>query len=804
MSVVRKILVVGCLSLAVAAGALYLYGGRLKPTYTGELTLSGLQQGVDVYFDAYGIPHIYGQNEEDVYLALGFVHAQERLFQMEMMRRAAAGRLAEILGPDLIETDRFFRTLGLQVSAREAARRHIEGADGPMPRAARAYLAGINQFVAQGPRPLEFVLLGFEAEPFEPVDIYLIGNLLAFGFAEGLTMDPLVAKAHRRLGWTYLKDWAIDWPEGATQIPVYRSNYSAAADELGSTIARLVKSLPVAPWIGSNGWVLAPAKTAAGRVLFANDTHMAYAQPAVWYEAHLESPGFSLYGNHAAGIPFALVGHTRRTAWGLTMFENDDVDFFRERRHPEDPDQVWVDDHWERLQLREEVIAVKGRDAVHHTVRSSRHGPILSDVGAAAVDGGGDPVAVWWTTTRVPATTLQAFYGLARAADLDAARRAVSRIDTPGLNVMYGDADGNVAWWAAGQLVQRPQHVNSKLFLDGADGRDAPVGWYPFERNPAAENPPDGFVYSANNQPEARDGRLYPGYYVPENRARRIVELLTAKDRWTADEVRRMITDGTSPVVREIVAQITAVLTGTPAADRTPLHGAALRVLSRWDGGHGLDAVGPVIYYKLLYYIMQKAMADELGDEDFAAFVSTHLMKRTTAVFIPNDTSVWWDDVRTANRKETRRTIFAAAFDQTIDDLKAQFGTELSEWRWGRVHTLEHGHLLGRKKPLDRVFNVGPFPAAGGNEVINNQGFSLNRDGLYPVAFGPAMRIVLDFADVEHSVSVSPTGQSGNRLSRHYRDQADLFNQGRFRPQLMKRSEIEAQQTGHLRLHPST
>ena len=803
MRVLKYTLLIVLVIIIVVCGATYLYLHNLGPKYAGEIRLSGLRAKVEIFFDTYAIPHIYGQNEEDVYFALGYVQAQERLFQMEMLRRVAAGRLAEILGKDLLKTDRLFRTLGIAQTAQRSADLFFKANTEPFQKATHAYLRGINQFLARGKTPIEFTILGIPKQEFTPRDIYLAGMFISFGFAAGFQMDPLTDKAYRRLGWKYLQDWAIDWPPGAQKIPVHRRPASASIPSWGVTINRILARLPVATWIGSNGWVVSPAKSKTGQVIFANDTHMAYSQPSVWYEAHLECPGFSFYGNHAAGIPFGLVGHNRFAAWGLTMFENDDVDFYREKVNPQNPNQVWVDDHWEDLQIREEIIKVKGAADVVMQVRISRHGPIINDVDETVAATETAPVAVWWSATKFPLTTIQAFYMLAHADRFVVARKAASLINAPGLNVMYGDRDGNIAWWAASKLVKRPPHVNSKLFLDGAGGKDEPLGWYDFTENPQSENPPAGFVYSANNQPERMGAVLYPGYYVPEDRARRILEYLQTDKKWTVADMQKMNTDSTCAVKPSVAREIAKIIASDVAARKSPVHQKALRMLKTWDGNHRRGDVGPVIYYKLLYYIYENAMVDELGQDDFQAFISTHLMKRTTAVFVPNDNSLWWDDIRTTDVKETRRLIFVKSFAQTIGDLIEQFGDDTSQWQWGKVHTLEHGHPLGMKKPLDKIFNVGPFPAMGGNEVINNMGFKLNRSGQYKVYFGPAMRRIIDFADIENSISVNPTGQSGYFMSPHYDDQAVLFNTGKFRKQMMNRQEIEQNQTGRLILKPA-
>jgi len=797
---VLSMLLVAVVVLAVTGGYIYLH--LQKPQYAGEVTLKGLNAEATVYFDDFGIPHIYGSSEEDVYFALGFVHAQERLFQMEMMRRTAAGRLSEILGPELLETDIFFRTLGMGLQAQRAADIYLSERTQPYQKAAFAYLAGINQYLDSGKRPIEFAILNIPKQYFAPRDIFLESSLIAFGFAHGFRIDPLVTKAYQKLGMDYLKDWVIDWAPGAKTIPVFKPQTITAADNIGNMVQRIMADLPVPPWIGSNSWVLSPEKTASGKVLLANDTHMRYSQPSVWFEAHLECPGFSFYGNHAAGIPFAFIGHNRFAAWGVTMFENDDVDFFREKVNPEDPGQVWVDDHWELFKKRKEVIQVKGEADVTVTVRSTRHGPIISDASQKVSAVEKVPVSVWWSAANVQLSSILASYQFAHAKSMDDAREAAALIDAPGVNVMYGDADGNIAWWASGKLVKRPKHVNSKLFLDGASGKDDPLGWYAFEKNPSSENPLSGFVYSANNQPEAVDGVLYPGYYIPENRARRINDLLDTPRKWSVKEMQTMSIDTVSAVIPATIKEILDTMGEDAVVRKSETHQQAHEILSLWNGDHPTDAAGPVVYYKLLYNIMENSMADELGKEDFTAFVSTHLMKRTTAVFIPNNTSLWWDDITTKDVKETRQSIFIKSFDQAVAELSAQLGEDTADWQWGKVHTIEHGHLLGKKKPLDKFFNVGPFPIMGGNEVINNQGFKLNKEGQYAVSFGPALRILLDFDDVENSISVNPTGQSGHILSRHYDDQAALFNKGRFRKQMMNQEEIQSTCKNVLRLVP--
>lgn len=811
-----RIIIIGILSLVIIAIlAIYLYLHSLKPAYKGELPLRGLIENTEIFFDSYGIPHIYSTNEEDAFFALGYVHAQDRLFQMEMLRRVGSGRLAEVLGKELVDIDCFFRTLGIAEHAKESEKLFMTGNSEPYQKLALAYLAGINQYVEKGKTPLEFTLIGIPKEKFTPLDLYLISGYMSYSFSLTIRTEPLLTRIHQKFGNTYLKDLALH-DDSALKIPTLQpSAYRTGENKLQnnssnprdpslarSSITDILNQLPVPPWLGSNSWVLGPSKTKSGKVMFCNDTHIGYAQPSVWYEAHLESPGFSLYGNFLAGFPFPLVGHNSYAAIGLTMFENDDMDMFREKRNPADSGQVWVNDHWENIQTRDEVIKIKNENDTVIRVNITRHGPILNnvvkDIGASETE----PVSLWWVFTKFPGKTLQASYLFTQAKNISEVELASSMIHAPGLNVMYGDADGNIAWWAAAKLVKRPSHVSPKLILDGASGNDEPLGYYDFNENPRSVNPPSGFVYSANNQPDTlQDGCLYPGYYVPEHRARCITNYLSSDKKWDAESMKSMITDVVSEAyplwAKEIISHCPGHI-----INKNEVYSEAAAILSQWDGDHQLEDIAPTIYYKLLFLVLQQSMQDEMSIEDFESFLLTHQVKQMLPGFIFNDSSPWWDNVTTQDITESRKMIFSAAFDSAVSQLTAQLGSDIHQWHWGKVHRIEHVHPIGRKEPFNKIFNVGPYPVKGGNEVLNNIGFTMNGSGEYKAKFGPAMRRIIDFGDLENSISVLPTGQSGNVMSDHYSDQAEMYNEGTFRKQMMNRKEIEENSKGKLVLIP--
>ncbi|MEQ8302510.1 MAG: penicillin acylase family protein [Cyclobacteriaceae bacterium] len=795
--VLKRILLTVIGLLLLLGAALFIYLQLQKPSYEGEITLAGLKEEVEIRYDNYGIPHIYAGTEEDAYFALGYAHAQDRLFQMEMLRRAAGGRLSEVLGKDLLKVDKLFRTLGLNKFAEENAERFLSTDTAAYQREALAYQKGINAFVKDGPTPLEFTIIGIPKTEFEPKDIYLAIGFMSFGFAEGLRVDPVLEKIRRQYGPHYLADLALQAPPETEAIRNYAGTPQGSTDQLISSINEALNLIPIPLWTGSNGWVVSSEKSASGKPILANDTHIGFGQPAVWYEAHIEYPGFSFYGHHIAGIPFGLLGNNRFSGWGLTMFENDESDFFVEELNPANRDEVRFRNGWETVQSRIEVIKIKGEEDMLLEVRTTRHGPLVNGI-VDEVDEAGPPVALSWMLTKHPNEALEAAYLLNHSQSFEDTKKAASLFTSPGLNVMYGDVDGNIAWWAVAKLPIRPPHVESKLFLNGSSGEDEYLGYYDFSKNPKAINPPWGYVYSSNNQPDSVDGIVYPGYYYPRARAHRISESLAEAKKIGAQDLAALqldVTSETAPIVAKEIAEVLRQI-------NKPEYEEMIKALAQWDGDHQLEDIGPSVYYTMLSHILYLSMPDEIGLAAFKALLNTSVMKSSYLKLIQNDSSLWWDKIQTKEVKESRLTIFDEAASKSLRLLQSKYGKKVNDWNWEKMHSLTHAHALGTVKPLDKIFNVGAFEAPGGIEVLNNLMFTLDTVGHFGVISGPALRKVTDFGDLENGVSVSPTGQSGNLMSKHYDDQSKMFIKGVVRKMLMNEEEIKSQEKGKLTLKP--
>lgn len=782
MRVVKKIALFLFLFLIVLVLALVGYAFYTKPKYDGELALKNIEKTTTVYFDDFGVPHIYANSQKDAMVALGYVHAQDRLWQMELMRRIAPGRLSEIFGSVALQNDMFFAGLGIEEASEIAiAKLDKNGKDYQL---AMAYLDGINQYLEEGKTPIEFYLVGVKKEKFTLKDVYNIFGYMSFSFAMAQKTDPLLTDIRDQLGAEYLKDFGLDGSLGTTRIKNSKEKikeYSAIA----KSVTALLDQSPIPPFIGSNSWVIAPPKTEKGKVIFANDPHIGFSQPATWYEAHIVTPDFELYGYYLAGTPYPLLGHNRKYAYGLTMFENDDLDLYKEENKADDANSYLSPKGYVNYQIRNKTIQVKDSSAVNLKVKISRHGPIVNDLIMGLNTK--QPVALSWIYTQQPIQILDAVYRLSHAQNISDFQKGVALIAAPGLNVMYGDAKGNVAWWATGKLYKHQLGVNPNFILNGASGKEDIAEYLNFSKNPSAINPSWNYVYSANNQPEAVDGFLYPGYYLPEDRAKRITMLLEAKQKWNKQAVSQMIVDNTSSTVTETLKVMLASIGSESLSENQK---QAFTILKDWKGDSNLNQVAPTIYNKWLYLYLKNTFEDELGNDKFEQFLGTHIGKQVATKLIANPNSIWWDDTTTKGTKETQAFIFKKSYKEAIAALEKQLGATVASWTWNKVHTVEHQHPLGKVSALKPIFNVGPFEIAGTNEVINNLMFGLNASGNYKVTGGPSTRRVIDFSDVENSWSIIPTGQSGNPLSAHYADQTQMYNEGKFRKMKMNKAEI--------------
>jgi len=791
MKILKRIFIAIVIVVIVFVAGAYFWLRSTSPDYSGTVKIKGLDSKVEIIFDDFGVPHIYADNSHDAYMAFGYVQAQERLFQMEMIRRVTSGRLSELLGSKFVNTDKTMLTLGIRDMAVRSANKFFSDSNEPYKKETLAYLEGINSFIDNGTLPIEFKLLGLKPDKFKPVDVYSAIGYMSLSFTSALSQEPLVTKILESLGPAYLYDFNVDSISNSLNYQQDEDN-SAQLSTISSGSSKVFETLPVPVWQGSNNWVLSGERTKSGKVILANDTHIKYSQPAVWYEAYIEYPGFSMAGYYLAGVPFAIIGHNNLLAWGVTIFPFDNMDLYHEKQNPDNPNQVWVNDHWEDYNLIRKTIPVKNSSEIEYTIKNTRHGPVLNGIYNKIATVDDEPITLWWALNKMESTVLDALYLINNANNITEFEAAMPYVDLIGMNMIYGDNENNIALWSVGKIPIRPQHVNSKIILDGASGNDEIIGYYPFDKNPRIINPEDGFITTSNDKPQRVDGILYPGYYSPGLRAKRINKLINSRSRWDIKELTSIQLDNTSDRDTAIVSLVLSEANTKSIAQISSTYTAAISELKNWNGSTDIKSIGATIYNNLVYYIIYNMMADELDKQNFNSFSKSFLVRSRLKQLLANSDSPWFDNISTENVKESRKEIFTLSLEDAISSLINQFGYDVHEWQWGKVHTLTHVHPIGREEPLDKIFNVGPFAKAGGNDVIDKEGFKYNESGIFNIVDGPAMRILVDFADTDHALSIIPTGQSGNIMSSHYSDQARMFNNGEYRIMNINKKELKS------------
>jgi penicillin G amidase len=781
MKILKKLLLFLLISITLCAIALFVYLQYSKPKYEGEIDIKNISKETTVYFDDYGIPHIYASSQKDAMTALGYVHAQDRLWQMELLRRIAPGKLSEIFGTRALDNDKFFIGLGIDENSEKAAQSIDKNSQSYL--MSMAYLDGLNQYLENGKTPIEFSLLGIKKEKFTLKDIYNTFGFMSFSFAMAQKTDPLLTDIKNQFGAEYLKDLGINYEFNPTRIKI-NSTQNQEYSKISKSITALLEKSPIPPFIGSNSWVISPKKTKNGKVIFANDPHIEYSQPGTWFEAHISSPDYEMYGFYVAGTPFPLLGHNRNYAYGLTMFENDDADFFQEQINPANADQYKTATGFKNFTTKGKIIKVKDSTSVKLTIKETNHGPIINDLIKDFKSN--NPVSFSWIHTKQENKMVDAVYGLSHAKNINNFKDAVSKIYAPGLNVMYGDALNNVAWFTSGKLYKLQKGVNSNFILDGTNGIDDKKEFLDFSQNPSAVNPEWNYVYSANNMPEAINGYNYPGYYLPEDRAKRISTLLDQKNNWDKNTVSKMALDDVSLAAKNIATTLVSEINSKLSVQEKE----ALVYLKKWNGAHDLNQVAPTIYNKWLYFYLKNTFEDEMGETRFKQFLKTHIMKQCIAFQTKNGNSSWWDNINTKNKKETRADIINLSFKQAVASLDIQLNSIVKDWTWNRVHRVEFKHPLGNVGILRPFFNVGVFDIAGSNEVINNTLFDYSDDKVHTVKGGPSTRRIIDFSDIENCLGILPTGNSGNPMSEFYNNQAKKYTEGKYRKMKMNKLEI--------------
>lgn len=779
LHVVRALLILLTLAvLLVTAGFVVLRTSL--PVTAGSITLPRLTGEVEVIRDEYGIPHIHAETQEDAYYALGFVHAQDRLWQMEFQRRVGSGRLAEAVGEPGVTTDRFIRTLGVRQAAEEALNYLSPATLGVL----QAYSDGVNAFLntRTGLLPPEFLLLQHEPEPWQPVDILVWSKMMAWDLAGNQSTELLRARLARVL---HPDEIAELWPQYAGQAPLTLPDQQELQElDLDGLVGALRPRL--SPDAGSNAWVLSGEFTASGKPLFANDPHLGLQAPSLWYLAHLQAPGLNVIGATLPGTPSVLLGRNDRVAWGLTNTGSDVQDLFIEEVSSDDPTMYRTPDGFANFLIRNETIRVKGGEDIVLRVRETRHGPVISDLGGAAGQVAEDSgrsgtnfvLALQWTALQPDDRTVQAVVNLATARNWPQFTGALRDFHNPQQNIMYADTDGNIGFYAAGRVPLR-KSGNGAAPVPGWSGAHDWTGWIPFSELPHGYNPPEGRFINANQQIVPAD---YPYLLTPDwsapYRANRITELLDSLRLHSLETSTRLQIDEVSLMARDFVPYLLDLELATE------VERDAQALLFAWDGLMSGDAAAPLILAVWQREFQRLLLEERLGElfSDYAGQRPRFLLKVlqespgwcAAVAPVPDDPCGW---------AATR------AFSDAITWLSSRFGPEPRDWRWDRVHRAVQPHQILADTALERFFSLS-VPTGGDAFTVSAARFdAFSEEQPFVQTEGAGYRVVVDLAEPDAARFIHATGQSGNPLSRQYRDFEQRWVRNDGVPMTMKRED---------------
>jgi penicillin amidase len=799
--IISSILLVLILSLFVAG---FIYIRRSFPTLDGTVQVPGLQARVEVFRDSFGVPHVYASNRHDLFFAQGYVHAQDRFWQMEFSRRVGSGRLSELLGEGALDQDRFIRTVGWHRAAEQEL-----ALLNPEERAIlEAYAEGVNAYIQERGRKLglEFALLGltgveYEPEPWLPLNTLTWGKVMAWDLGGNRTAELTRAQIVARLGSDAVNVLMAPYPESHPTIvtsALSESTFTSIPEEYFT-----LNALGLGDGLGSNNWAIAGSRTASGFPILANDTHLGIQMPSIWYEVGLhcnpvgpECP-FNVVGFSFPGVPAVIIGHNDRIGWGVTNLNPDVQDLFIERLNPNDPNQYEYRGRWIDMQIIREEIQVAGREEPEVIfVRLTRHGPIINDIlGGIEEDWsyGWEPLSFSWTALE-PGTIWQSVFSINKAQNWEEFRQALSLWDVPSQNFVYADVEGNIGYQTPGRIPIRASG-NGSLPSPGWTGTHEWLRYIPFDELPSAYNPPAGFIATANH---AVVDDSYPYFlsadWAPGYRARRIVELIESKEAFTLEDIQQMHGDSVLVYAQDLLPFI---LSAQPA---DPVHAEILDLLRNWDGDMQRESVPATIFESMRVNLITRVYGDELGETLLNRTRSNLLIALLDIAETPN--SPWFDDIYTED-VETSEEIILLALQDTVEELTEKLGKDINDWTWGEVHTATFkNQSLGQSGIflLERLFNRGPYAVDGSSGTVNATSYSFANP--YELTGVPSQRLILDFQYFEQSLSMHTTGQSGHPFHRHYADMIDPWRNIEYHPMLWTRGQVEAAAVDYLVLDP--
>lgn len=777
------ILIVGIASLAI-----YWTFYRPLPDYQSTETHDTIRQQVDIHWDTYGVPHIYADNKYDLYYALGYVHAQDRLWQMTLSQMAAEGRFAEFLGKDLLPYDKLQRTLGFWDIAREINPTLSDSTQNLL----QAYSAGVNSYVKNNPKslPIQFTLANMDPIPWTPTHSIALARMMAWElnlawkselnyayFAEQISEEKFSQLLPDNQFLSSKRTANSNWAQ--TLMPLVEKNES-----LNKILGRQGSHL------GSNAWAVSGEKSSTGTPLLAGDPHLGLNMPGKWYETHLNVNGRNLSGATLAGAPIVILGQNDHLAWSLTNIMLDDTDFFVEAVNPKNSNEYVIDSLaneavYDEFKIQKEVIKIKGTDDTLITRKLTNHGPVISDVYPEQQYTKDRVISMQWTGYEIT-NEIEALLTMNWAQSFEEFQEGAYNFKVPGQNFIYADKTGNIAQLSMANIPIRDE--NPILLREGWNTEHDWQGYVRDEQLPTVINPERGWVANANTSPVSNDYPYYISvYWEPGSRIGRIEQYLTENQQFSPQLFQQMQNDTYSRFSRDLSQLILPVLKNS---DQQKFE-TAISYLENWDYSYDKSETAASIMDVFLLNLAKNTFFDEMGEMGYQNFVRFSSMPiRSLNRFLKNG-STFFDNVGTQGTTETRDDMIRKSMTEAIDFLQQNYGDEPFEWRWEQLHTITFKPPLFGEAAEDpnapqalqlivnNLLNNGPHPVSGHDMSINNGEYSWNDP--YEMVLGPSIRRIIDFSDLSKTLSINPTGQSGNPLSQYYGDQTESWLNGQYK-----------------------
>jgi penicillin amidase len=785
------------------------------PVYEGELKAPSLILEVKIYFDSLAIPYVFAENDEDVSFTLGYLHARERMFSMDMIRRAGEGRLSEIFGVETLPFDKMFRAVGLARTARMIKEKmNPEGL-----KLLEAYSRGVNYYLEEKKNkyPVEFDVLGYQPESWKPEHSIIVIRMMAWELNLGWWTDLAFTELVQKLGEEKVKEILPDYPENApTIIPPDIKKFAQINSNFIETDKAFRKFIGMTgTHLGSNNWVVNSQLSASGKPIIANDPHLAYRAPGIWYAAVIKSSTWNATGVTLPGVPGIVIGKNDNISWTLTSIMTDEMDFYFETLDSSRTKYL-LDGNWKDLVVVEDTIYTRDGIKEPIKIKYTHRGPIISNIHPYNFVYNNDestypPISMRWLGNEF-SDEMDAFLKINKAKNWSQFKSAVEKFNIPGQNFVYADREGNIGYVFGGALPIRPNNATTFVF----DGSSAKSDWKGFvQRNelPNLFNPPQSYIATANNK-VIKDFKYHiTNLWEPSSRIERITELLQSNNKHSVEDYMKYQSDVKSPYAKQIVPYILSAFKNVEIKDENLKE--SLRLLREWssfDYEMNKYLQTPAIFLTFFEKLMKNIYMDEMGDDLFNQYVFlANVPYRNILELLQNPFSIWYNDVK-KNERKTRDDVIRQSLTDALEELERKLGKDVKDWQWGKLHTVTFKHAFaGVSWIIDEVVNIGPYEISGDGTTIftteyafseSIEKYPLFRHDPFDCELGPSMRFIFDFAKPDEFYLILTTGQSGNIFSDHYQDQTELFLNVKYIKIRTDEEEIKNLKNKQLRISP--